>query len=209
MKKTPVPCVQKLWNGVFVLFIIYSLQIHTPSFTLLKRLHNLDDWQVQKCQSVYSQKLSEIQCLNCEEAMKRRYGKYQCQKYKACKEGILHIFVIEESSCKEDSAFRFTVITMYQTGKAKNTKRHCAGKAGISSLITNHKRSQRNQSDYTAFNSDSCKECLCQNRFAHWSWFFFHNRMLIRLQSKGNRRKTICQKVDKQKMYCCKWHRHS
>ena len=64
-------------------------------------------------------------------------------------------------------------------------------------------------SDTQTFHSDACKKWFCQNGFSHGTWFFFHHFRIVRLQSKCDRRQAVCQKVDEQQMYRCKWNRQT
>ena len=100
---------------------------------------------------------------------------------------------------------------MHQPRSTQCSKCHCAGKYCVSAFSgqTDHKSDHGCDSDAKSLCSNLGQEIFGQDRFIHRSWFFIHYFLGMRFQSKGNSRKTVCQKVDKQQMHRCKRNRKS
>src|SRR5699024_3122988 len=89
---------------------------------------------------------------------------------------------------------------MNQTGSTQSTEGQGYSQSS-SVLITDIETDHSHNADDQTFNSDLGKEVFGKDRLVHRSWFIVHNLRIMRFQSQGDSRKTVCQKVDKQQVY--------
>lgn len=64
-------------------------------------LYDLYDRDIDRCKSVYRQKLTDIECLDFEYIMKRRYHNHSCDQNETQKKCSDQIYIIKYSSGKD------------------------------------------------------------------------------------------------------------
>ena len=210
--------VNKISFRIFRIFSLFSSIQFLPLFNILSNplflscsnpFQQLNNRQIQKCQSIYSHQLCHRQCLHFEHFLKCWDHQYSCNQKPAKYKCSDQINVIPESFRKNDRFVCFTVKSVNQTAAAKCSKCHRTCQHCISIAISDHKCCHGHDSDTQTFHSDACKKWFCQNGLSHGTRFFFHHFRIVRLQSKCDRRQAVCQKVDEQQMYRCKWNRQT
>ena len=132
-----------------------------------------------------------MQCRNCQ---------YSCNQNKPDQESSLEINIIKEPFLKQHRPVCLTVISMEKSGCTECSKRHRTSEQCSFACIPNHKSNHSHYANRKSFCHNLSQKISGQNGFIFLSWLFIHNVFSMRLQSKGNRRKTICQQIDKQQV---------
>src|SRR5699024_4779345 len=118
------------------------------------------------------------------------------------------INVVEKSFGKQHRLIRFTVKSMNQAGSTQGTKSQSHSQGSIF-LITDIKADHRHNTDDQTLDPYRGEKVLCKDGLIHRSWLIVHNLRIVRLQSKSNGRKAVCQKIDKQQVYRCERYRQT
>ena len=84
---------------------------------------------------------------------------------------------------------------MNQTGSTQSTEGQGHSQSSIF-LITDIETDHSHNADDQTFNSDLGKEVFGKDRLVHRSWFIVHNLRIMRFQSQGDSRKTVCEKEE-------------